>query len=117
MAAADGSLYIIDHDGRLLTKVFEGKPPLYSVKIIGSGPAKASIVCGGAERILDQVSADGKVVNQTRAAGPVEGLDTGCFSKAGETGLAVFIQTGYHNSQVAFHQLPGLVLCQSLILG
>ncbi|MFZ5830729.1 MAG: hypothetical protein ACOY3P_11610 [Planctomycetota bacterium] len=114
VASSDGSLYLIDHDGRLLAKVFENKPPLYSVKIVRWGN-NAGIICGGTERVLYHVSPQGKVVAsfETRSfdtpwPGVVKSIEVGQFSQNGEESLAIGMQMDWNRSIFSLHRLPGL---------
>ncbi len=108
VASADGSLYLIDHDGKLLAKVFEGKPPLYSVRIVAWGPRQVGIVCGGPERVLYHISPQGQVVAKAGLPGAIMNLDEGCFSTKGDPGLAVGIDRDYNRLVFGLHRLPGL---------
>jgi len=108
VASADGSLYIIDHDGQLLKTVFENKPPLYSVKIVEWGQDNRGILCGGPERVLYHISPQGIVLAKRNMSGSITNLDAGSFSKTGQTRLLVHINLDYNNVRYSTHRLPGL---------
>ena len=115
VASADGSLYLIDHDGRLLARVFDGKPPLYSVRIVHWGDGKTGIICGGVERVLYHLSPDGGIVSSFRTetfdtpwAGVIKDIDHGRFRPDGEPSLVVAMNMDWNRSIFSIHHLPDL---------
>lgn len=88
VASADGSLYAVDHDGKLLWKVFEDKPPLYQVMIHRSGRGTA-IFAGGVEKVLYKIGPDGKVAGEVPGEGIVRNIGAGAVIEKGTNHLVV----------------------------
>jgi hypothetical protein len=110
IASADGSLYIIDHDGKLLAKLCEGKPPLYSVKIVKDNQGKQAIYCGGAEKIIYQLSPKGEILAQKEMIGIIRNIDSGTFSKTAGLELVVAVTTNNATLSLCMFSLPDFQL-------
>lgn len=108
VASADGSLYIIEPDGRLRAKVFTGKPPLYSVKIVTWNNGRAGIICGGPERILYHVSPQGQVVSSVAMPGAISAIDLGRLAPSEPASVVVKLSLDFNRVQLSRHRLPGL---------
>ncbi len=110
IASADGSLYIIDHDGTLIKRVFENKPPLYSVKIISHGNNKKGIVCGGIERILYHISSNGEIKNTSEVKNAViRSIDVGHFQSKDSLSLVVGLFYDLQKAHYNIYSIPDLV--------
>lgn len=88
VASADGSLYAVDHDGTLLWKIFENKPPLYQVMIHRS-ERETAIFAGGVEKVLYKIRPDGNIAGTVPGEGIVRNIGAGTVLEKGSNHLVV----------------------------
>lgn len=109
VASADGSLYAVDHDGTLLWKVFENKPPLYQVRIHRS-EHETAVFAGGVEKILYKIGPDGKIAGTVPGEGIVRNIGAGAVLRKGEKNLVVVRRRAFKPGIIQIYDPGSLTL-------
>lgn len=88
VASADGQLYVLDHTGKLRWQ-FGGIAPLIQVCALKTNDGKMTVLCGGIEKKLYSLSADGKVLDVFESPYVVRHIRKGDFLGDGKEYAAV----------------------------
>ena len=88
VAAADGSLYVLDHTGEVRWR-FSREPPLIQVCAVTGTSRGTVILAGGVEKKLYALSADGKVLDFSESPYVVRHIRSGKFLGDGKEYAAV----------------------------